>query len=59
MKNFTETIVIIVLIILGLTIPIAWVSHIVFCLSTGAWGFLVAGAIFFPIGVIHWYMILL
>jgi len=53
MKNFTETIVIIVLIILGLTIPIAWVSHIVFCLSTGAWGFLVAGAIFFPIGVIH------
>lgn len=31
----------------------AWITHIVFCLSTGAWGFLIAGALLFPIAVIH------
>lgn len=31
----------------------AWLTHIVFCLKAGSWGFLIAGAIFFPIGVIH------
>jgi len=34
-----------------------WLTHIVFCLSTGKWGFLIAGAIFFPIGIIHGIMI--
>lgn len=31
----------------------AWITHIVVCLKTAAWGFLIAGAIFFPIGIIH------
>ncbi len=31
----------------------AWLTHIVVCLKTAAWGFLIAGAIFFPIGIIH------
>lgn len=31
----------------------AWVTHVLTCLSTGAWGFLVAGALVFPIGIIH------
>jgi len=31
----------------------AWLTHIIFCLKTGAWGFLIAGAILFPIGVVH------
>lgn len=31
----------------------AWLTHICFCLSTGKWGFLIAGAIMFPIGVVH------
>ncbi len=31
----------------------AWVQHIVTCLSDGAWGFLIAGAIMPPIGVLH------
>lgn len=30
-----------------------WLTHIVFCLQHGRWGFLIAGAIAFPIGVIH------
>jgi hypothetical protein len=31
----------------------AWLTHIVTCLSDGSWGYLIAGAIFFPIGIIH------
>jgi hypothetical protein len=32
---------------------VAWLTHIFVCLKTAAWGFLIAGAIFFPIGIIH------
>jgi len=35
----------------------AWLTHIVTCLANGFWGFLIAGAIFFPIGIIHGFMI--
>jgi hypothetical protein len=31
----------------------AWMTHIVICLQTAAWGFLIAGAIVFPIAWIH------
>ena len=31
----------------------AWLTHIVVCLKSGAWGFLIAGAILPPIGIIH------
>lgn len=31
----------------------AWLTHIVVCLQNGEWGFLIAGALFFPIAVIH------
>ena len=31
----------------------AWLTHVVVCLKTASWGFLIAGAIFAPIGVIH------
>ena len=31
----------------------AWITHIVVCLHTAAWGFLIAGAIVFPIAWIH------
>lgn len=30
-----------------------WVTHIVICFQEGNWGFLIAGAIFFPIGIVH------
>lgn len=32
---------------------LAWVTHLVVCFSTAAWGFLIAGAIMFPIGIFH------
>ena len=31
----------------------AWVTHVIYCLSEGAWGFLIAGAIVFPIAIFH------
>jgi len=40
------------LVIIGL-VGAAWLTHVITCLTAGKWGFLVAGAIFFPIGIIH------
>lgn len=31
----------------------AWITHVVVCLKTASWGFLIAGAIMFPVAVIH------
>ena len=31
----------------------AWFTHIAVCFSRHYYGFLIAGAIFFPIGIIH------
>ena len=31
----------------------AWLTHVFTCLSDGAWGFLIAGAIMFPVAVFH------
>lgn len=39
--------------LLGITVIAAWVTHVVVCLKTAAWGFLIAGAICAPVGVIH------
>lgn len=33
--------------------PAAWITHILVCLDTERWGFLIAGALFFPIAIIH------
>lgn len=40
------------IVLLGAAIA-AWLTHVVTCLQSGKWGFLIAGAIFAPIGVIH------
>jgi hypothetical protein len=39
--------------IFGAALVCAWLTHILFCFGHAAWGFLVAGAIFFPIGILH------
>jgi hypothetical protein len=39
--------------LIGITCLIAWLTHIFTCFSQAMWGFLVAGAIFFPIGILH------
>ena len=30
-----------------------WLNHIVTCFQDDRWGFLVAGALFFPVAIIH------
>ncbi len=39
--------------IIGFSVLAAWLTHIFTCFAQGFWGFLVAGAIFFPIGILH------
>ena len=34
-------------------IIVAWFTHVIYCFVTGAWGFLIAGAILFPIAWVH------
>ncbi len=31
----------------------AWLTHVVTCFSDDRWGFLIAGALFFPVAIIH------
>ena len=31
----------------------SWLTHVVVCLKAASWGFLIAGAIMFPVAVIH------
>lgn len=40
-------------VVLGCTLLAAWFTHIIVCLSDDRWGFLIAGALFFPIAIIH------
>lgn len=43
------------LVVIGLLIGTvaAWLTHVIVCIKTASWGFLIAGAIFAPVGVIH------
>jgi predicted membrane channel-forming protein YqfA (hemolysin III family) len=43
----------IAMLLLFVTLGVAWFTHIITCFSTAAWGFLIAGAIFFPVGIFH------
>lgn len=45
------------LILLYLAFFAAWLTHIITCLIGAKWGFLIAGAIAFPIGIIHGFLI--
>lgn len=31
----------------------AWLTHVVVCLKAASWGFLIAGAVFAPVGIVH------
>ena len=42
-----------VILIFLLTVIAGWLTHLYICFTTAAWGFLIAGAIMFPIGIIH------
>lgn len=39
--------------IIGLTCLAAWLNHVFTCFAEGLWGFLLAGAVFFPLGILH------
>jgi len=32
---------------------LSWITHLVICFKSASWGFLIAGAIFFPVAVVH------
>jgi hypothetical protein len=31
----------------------AWLTHVISCIDHERWGFLIAGAIFFPVAIVH------
>lgn len=31
----------------------AWFTHVIVCFTEGFWGFLIAGALFFPVAIVH------
>jgi hypothetical protein len=31
----------------------SWMTHVIACIQAGEWLFLIAGALFFPIAIIH------
>lgn len=36
-----------------LWMPAAWLTHLIVCFQDDRWGFLIAGAIFFPVAIVH------
>ena len=40
-------------IVLVIAAMAAWLTHVLVCIKAAAWLFLIAGAIAFPIGIIH------
>ena len=37
----------------GLAMLAAWLTHLYVCFTDERWGFLIAGALFFPVAIIH------
>lgn len=31
----------------------AWITHVITCIKTEQWGFLIAGAVAFPVAIVH------
>jgi len=48
-----EAIEAIAVIVFAIACVAAWFTHVFVCLSDATWGFLIAGAIMFPIAIIH------
>lgn len=42
-----------IVIIIYIALVAAWLTHVVTCFSDDRWGFLIAGALVFPIAFIH------
>ena len=37
----------------GITMFAAWLTHVIHCFTTEAWGLLIGGAIFFPVAIVN------
>lgn len=37
----------------SITVFAAWLTHVIVCIKAGAWLLLIAGALVFPIGIVH------
>jgi hypothetical protein len=42
-----------IFIIMALVPLAAWLTHVITCFSDERWGFLIAGALFFPVAIVH------
>ena len=49
MERVLGPIFVLILLVVG---PAAWITHLVRCFTEEQWGFLIGGAIFFPIAVV-------
>ena len=43
----------IIWLIIGSISILSWFNHIFICFTDDRWGFLIAGALFFPIAIVH------
>jgi hypothetical protein len=41
------------IIFFGLISTAAWFQHLYTCFTEESWGFLIAGALFFPVAIVH------
>lgn len=39
--------------LMAILIAGGWLQHVFTCLAAGKWGFLIAGALMFPVAVLH------
>jgi hypothetical protein len=53
MQNNSETIATIIIMMIPIIMLASWLTHVIVCIKSSLWGFLIAGAIFFPVGMVH------
>ena len=56
-SKFTDSSWFVLGVFLIVAMPASWFTHVICCLQDERWGFLIAGAIFFPVAIIHGIMI--
>lgn len=50
MQNIFAFLLMAALVVAG---PAAWITHLIRCFTEEQWGFLIGGAIFFPVAIVH------
>ena len=52
-ENMAITVMYMVISVMCVVTVFAWLTHVFMSFATEAWGFLIAGALFFPLGILH------